>query len=159
MRNLKLDSCLLLLGCLLLAPLSGCVHMAGALGLIPEKPEIELADLKIESASFAKVEVTVVLNVTNRDHRVLRIDDLSFDLFFSENKLGSGAIREKLSVAANSSGQALVPLVLETKELVGAAMELMGGNPPEKMRISGVAHVRTWLGLIPVRFDRKVGSS
>jgi LEA14-like dessication related protein len=137
---------------------TGCVHVAEKIGLIPEKPEIELVDLKIQSASFAKINITVVLNVSNRDSRTVRINNLDFDLFFSGNQLGAGSIQEKVSIAANSTEQVAVPVALDTKGLIGAAVELIGGSAAGKARIRGNARIETWFGLISVPFDRELRS-
>lgn len=142
---------------LIAAQMTSCLHMAETLGLVPKKPDIGLADFQIKSLSIDTIDVEVVIRVLNQDHRDLVVDDLSFDLFLSDIKLGSGATYEKVSLSPNAEQRVRVPISLRTKELMGAALNLMSGKTKEKARIRGSAHVKTWAGLLTIPFDREFG--
>ncbi len=136
---------------------SGCMHLASTLGLVPKKPEISLADFQVKSASLSQIEVEVVLNVLNQDSKQLQIDSLNFDLLLSETTLGSGHAAEKIALKANAAQKVQIPISLQTKEILGVAMDLINGKAKDKARIRGSASISTWAGVIPVPFDREIG--
>lgn len=136
---------------------SGCVHLAETFGLIPKKPEIALADFQVKSLSISTIDVEVVVSVLNQDERELQLDDLKFDLFLSDVKLGVGSTAEKVSLKPNAEQKVRVPISLQTKELMGAALNLMSGKTKEKARIRGTASINTWVGVLNVPFDREFG--
>jgi LEA14-like dessication related protein len=137
--------------------ISGCVHLATSLGFMPKKPDISLADFQVKSASLSQIDVEVVLNVLNQDSKELEIDDLNFDLLLSETTLGSGRAAEKIAVKPNTKQSVQIPISLQTKELLGVAVDLMSGKAKDKARIRGSASIKTWAGFIAVPFDREIG--
>lgn len=136
---------------------TGCVHVAQTLGLVPKKPEISLTDLQVKSASLSKIDIDVVLKVLNQDSKDLRIDHLTFDLLMSDATLGTGSLAEKIDLKPNAEQRVQIPISLQTKELLGVAVDLMSGKAKEKARVRGSASIKTWAGLIPVPFDREIG--
>jgi LEA14-like dessication related protein len=140
---------------ILVLALSSCVHLAESFGLVPKKPDISLVDFQVKSLSVSTIDVEVVISVLNNDHRELAVDRLSFDLFLTDTKLGVGSIAEKIAVRPNAEQKVRIPIALQTKELMGAAMSLMSGKAKENARIRGSADITTWLGSLTIPFDRE----
>jgi LEA14-like dessication related protein len=136
---------------------SSCLHLAQSMGLVPKKPDISLADFKVKSASFSSVDVEVVLSVLNKDSRELQINDLNFEFFLSESKLGSGATKDTISIKPGVEEKIQIPIKLETKEIMTAAIDLVSGKAKDRARIKGLASIQTWAGSLPVPFDREFG--
>jgi LEA14-like dessication related protein len=136
-----------------------CSHLADALGLVPKKPQISFANFSVKQASFSKIETQVDLNVLNQDDKDLKVDSIVFDLLFSERIIGSGQSSQAIWIKPKEDQVAKFPIVLQTSELMGAAIQLMQGASNEHLAIRGSAEVNTWLGSVKIPFDHKLKPS
>ena len=136
--------------------LSHCAHIGQTLGIVPEKPEIELSGARIRSASLASVVIEVKINIVNQDKKDLKVDDLNFDLLYGDSVIGQGRIADKINIKSRGSQAVDIPVDIQTGKLLGAAAEIMGGAALEKSRIRGQATLVTWLGSLNIPFDQKL---
>ena len=135
---------------------SQCAHIGQSLGLVPEKPEIELTGARIKSASLVSVVIEVRINIVNQDKKDLKVNDLHFDLLYGDSVVGQGRIADKIDIKSHESQAVDVPVNIQTGKLLGAAAEIMGGGALDKSRIRGQATLITWLGSLDIPFDQKL---
>ena len=134
--------------------LSSCAHLARTLGLTPKAPVVELTGINVRQVSLAAIALDISLDVRNEDDREIDACDLDVALRYEDALIGSSKLASCVTVPAKGLQQITAPVTLETRELLRAALALSDKANHSKVRAVGNLRLKTWLGYVPLSFDR-----
>lgn len=133
---------------------SSCAHLARSLGLAPKSPDVELTGIKIKSISLSSVDLEIQIEVINQDPGALEACELRAELRYEDQVIGRSALNECVKIESGSRATITAPVSLETKEVLRGALALAQNTKSDKIRTVGSLRLKTWLGFIPLTFDR-----
>ncbi|MFO1152425.1 MAG: LEA type 2 family protein [Rhodospirillales bacterium] len=102
---------------LVMAVLAGCSSLIG--------PDVKPPEVTVESAGLTRPgivtqEVTLGLDLQNREHRDLAVDSISFDVDVNGQRMGSGVLLKSFVLPADGSVRIDVPVKVATSDLLTA---------------------------------------
>jgi len=141
---------------LVLTTLQGCTYIAQFLSLVPEKPNVYLRDVKIESANFSRVQTKIILDLENKGLNPLQLFNINYELLLDDVVVGDGTLNDGLNIAPNDTQTISIPLAIKpTNALVSLLNVAQEGHLPNA-RVKGDIAFGTWLGTLVLPFDKVI---
>lgn len=128
--------------------------MARTFGLAPKAPDVELTDIRIKSISLRSVDLEIQMDVINQDPGPLEACELRAELRYEDQVIGRSLLNECLRIDPGARATVTAPVTLETKEVLRGALALAQDTKSDKIRTTGSLRLKTWLGFVPLTFDR-----
>lgn len=139
----------------ILTSLSSCTHLAQTLGILPQKPDVELKDVSVKAASFSGIDLDVVIDLTNKDVGRLFIAQLDFELWVNESAVARGQIPEALDLAPQESRTIGIPIKLKPSAVLAGLVTSLDSKTLDA-KIIGSITLNTVLGSLSVPFEREI---
>jgi LEA14-like dessication related protein len=135
---------------------TSCAHVASLLGLVPDKPKVEVKDVTLAMNGFDKVQVVASLLVENVDERRdLDLQKLQYEILSNNEKIGTGEIADVIKLRPRESTIVKLPVSVSLSQLLKVGVSMLERPSLRKVQVKGEAEVGTWAGNYTHRFDLK----
>lgn len=122
--------------------------------------EFDLDSVNVQNISFSSVDLSLGVGIMNPNAEQVILDELVFDLYSSDRKLGSGKHSETAVIPASERKVVNIDFSASLSEIgLGILNTLKSGQATYRME--GTAYLKTFLGKIPIPFsiEKDLGAS
>jgi LEA14-like dessication related protein len=146
MRNKKLLAVLVIL---LAVSLSAC-SVKGAV----RKMSLELKTVHVKQMTLKGFDADIYLQITNPNWFTVRISDLDYHAYISDEEIASGQEKDDIALPSGSATIVTLPLKVSYGSLGGKLAQILFSGSIE-YRLKGSAVFHTWFASRTVPFDTK----
>ncbi|MCB1168964.1 MAG: LEA type 2 family protein [Leptospiraceae bacterium] len=114
--------------------------------------EFDLDSVSVKKISFTSVELALDVGIKNPNSEQVILDELVFDLYGNDRKLGSGKHGETAIIPASERKVVTIDFQASLSEIgLGLLSTLKSGQATYRM--DGTAYLDTFLGKVPIPFS------
>ena len=138
--------------------ISGCTFFKELIGVGLEPPAVSVGAVDLESISLKKIEMSVILDLVNRNEVELYLYELAYAVEMLGVEVATGRYVGQFALPASGSGQLKLTLVVERDAAAKLINSLLNPNVTLAATIVGDARVGTDLNTfyVPIRETREI---
>lgn len=127
--------------------LTGCALLTKKL----KDPEIKITDLSVSNVSSDMIDLDLKLNVKNPNDVDLEVNKITYGLMISGKPVTEGVFAKGAKIAANGSGDVVVPLKFKYSTIGNILTSLLNKTLSKEYELKGAVD----LGWLSIPFTKK----
>jgi LEA14-like dessication related protein len=139
----------------ILALTGGCAFLREAIGLGPQNPKVQLADVEVVNANLASLELMVTIRVDNPNDFDLNFSKLRYNMVAGGLAVASGTLDDQVSVPASGHSLIKLPLAIDAGNALKLAHDLLTKTTETFAVLTATADFDTPFGAMAVSFEDK----
>jgi LEA14-like dessication related protein len=133
----------------------GCAYLREAIGLGPQKPKVQLADIAVTKASLTALELALTLRVDNPNDFKLVFSKLKYRMEAAGLLVADGIFDETIAVPAEGHALVKLPLTIDAQNALRLAEILLKNESEVFALLNATAVFDTPVGGMDVAFEDK----
>lgn len=118
---------------------------------ILKDPEVKVIDFKVTNVTLEDVAIAVQMNIKNPNPVPLKLDEVTYSLKFSGEKVTEGIFEDGVNVPASGENNVTVPFKFKYSSLGNLVTSLFNNTFTREYELDGSAK----LGIFSVPFNQK----
>lgn len=132
-----------------------CAFLREAIGLGPQKPKVQLAEIEVIKAGLSELELAVTLRVDNPNSFDLSFSKLRYKMTALATEVASGTYDDKIVIPQGGHSLIKLPLKIDAVAALRLAHEFLTNKEETYAVIAAVADFDTPFGAMEVSFEDK----